>query len=269
MSRRGLHAWFRSGHQRWIVPAVGLLRRCGRSVLNVAFPPQCVNCGAQLSVEPATVALLCPPCRAELRPAMGPHCRKCGSLSVPGDVDSCPWCRQWRLHFDGAIPWGKYEGSLRETVLRMKRPRGEQMAQALGSLLAEMRREELAACTADLVVPMPMHWVRRWQRGTNSPERIAEALAHGLGLRAANRVLLRCRNTKRQPHLSPRQRFVNVRGAFAVRPGIDLRGQRILLVDDVLTTGASCSAAAQALKRAGAALVVAAIVARAEGAEPQ
>jgi len=110
---------------------------------------------------------------------------------------------------------------------------------------------------------VPMYWKRRLVRGTNSPEIIARSVAAGLGVKARGRLLVRCRNTLPQADLSPRHRFSNVKGAFRVRKHRDLDGARVLLVDDILTTGATCSEAARALKKAGAAVVAAAVVARA------
>lgn len=110
-----------------------------------------------------------------------------------------------------------------------------------------------------------MHWTRRVVRGTNSPEILAACVAKGLNLPLAMGVLRRRRNTELQPHLRPAERFANVRGAFEIGSEYDMAQARVLLVDDVLTTGATSSEAAKVLKRAGAAMVAVAVLARAEG----
>jgi predicted amidophosphoribosyltransferase len=107
--------------------------------------------------------------------------------------------------------------------------------------------------------------MRRLFRGTNSPEILAWRIAGQLGARVAPGMLFRSRNTLPQADLPPGKRFQNVRGAFGLRAGYDLRDRKVVLVDDVLTTGATCSEIAGVLKRAGAATVVAAVLARAEG----
>ena len=112
---------------------------------------------------------------------------------------------------------------------------------------------------------MPMHWTRRLQRGINSPEILAGCLARHLGIPLRRRLLVRCRRTFLQTEMSPPQRFRNVRAAFRVHKSPCLQGARVLLVDDILTTGATCSEAAKTLKKAGAAAVVVAVLARAQG----
>jgi ComF family protein len=147
----------------------------------------------------------------------------------------------------------------------MKRPSHGALSVAMGRLLAQRRRERLIEVQADVVIPIPMFWRRRLGRGTNSPEVLASCLGKSLGIPVRRRVLVRHRNTLPQADLSPSRRFQNVRGAFRVRRGDALKDARVLIVDDVLTTGATCSEAAKMLKQAGAAWVAVAVVARAQG----
>jgi ComF family protein len=137
----------------------------------------------------------------------------------------------------------------------------------MARLYAERRSNWLREAGADLVVPVPMHWARRFQRGVNSPELMARELARFLGVEVGLRALARRRRTAPQADLSPRQRFRNVRDAFRVRASYDIQGRSVLLVDDILTTGATSSEAARMLKEAGAARVVVAVLARAAGPE--
>lgn len=156
-----------------------------------------------------------------------------------------------------------YRGEVRRAVLRIKISGSHELAIALGQLLAEFHRPRLAEFRADVVAPIPMHWTRRLRRGTNSAETIAETLARELNLPFAPDLLIRKQNTKRQADLPPGQRFDNVRGAFRVGKGYDLKGLRVLVSDDILTTGATCSAAARELCSAGANEVAATTIARA------
>ena len=148
----------------------------------------------------------------------------------------------------------------------MKRPMHDALSVAMGRLLVERRRERLAGVRADVIVPIPMFWGRRLGRGKNSPELLAGCLAKSLGVPLRTTILVRRRNTLPQAGLAPSRRFENVRGAFRVRRPDAVKDARVLLVDDVLTTGATCSEAADVLKQAGAAMVAVAVVARAEGA---
>ncbi len=242
------------------------IRWCRRTLLNLLLPPCCVNC--QKEIPPSHEDLLfCEACRTVLGPPSWPHCGHCGG-SLPEaclTANDCLWCRRHPLRFDTVVPLGIYEGELRRAVLRMKHATGEALAVNMGRLLGHCRAEEIAAVHANIVVPIPMFWTRKLKHGINSAELLAEFLAHSVGIPYRRRVLARKRNTVRQMELPPRERFLNLRNAFRLRAGYDLRNARVLLVDDVLTTGATCSAAAETLKRAGADWVAVAVLARAEG----
>jgi ComF family protein len=147
----------------------------------------------------------------------------------------------------------------------MKRPTGEGLAIAVAHLLADHTGSQLVEFEPDVVVPIPMHWTRRLVRGTNSAETLAEVLARRGRLPIARRLLVRLRKTLPQFNLHPGERVRNIRGAFRVRAGYHLDAARVLLVDDILTTGATCSEASRVLLAAGAAQTTVAVVARAEG----
>lgn len=220
---------------------------------------------------------MCVDCCRRCAPAGRKTCGRCGANlsrfspaesetveTAPSAAD-CPLCRRHRLWFDRVTSLGDYEEDLRQNVLRMKRPEGESVAASMAQLLSTQRREQIQQFAPDLLVPIPMHWMRRLARRTNSAEVVAEHLGRALQVRVARRVLARSRNTLPQKDLSPNSRFRNVRGSFRVRRGYDIRGARVALVDDILTTGATCSEAAKMLKEAGAQDVAAIVVARAIG----
>jgi predicted amidophosphoribosyltransferase len=133
---------------------------------------------------------------------------------------------------------------------------------AMAEMLWQQRHEKLLAAGPDLVAPVPMHWSRRFVRGTNSATLLAEVTARRMKIPAVLRLIKRLRNTPPQFTVPPYRRAKNVRRAFLVRPRPLLKGAHVLLVDDVLTTGATCSEAARTLKAAGASRVTVAVIAR-------
>jgi ComF family protein len=150
---------------------------------------------------------------------------------------------------------------MREAVLRIKRPGGETLAEALGTIFADTHHERLLATKPDCVVPVPLHWRRWWERRYNQAESIARGLSGVLNLPLHARAVRRVRHTAMQTAVTAEERRRNVADAFRPRPLARLQGVRVLLVDDVLTTGATADAAAHALRAGGAAQVAVAVLA--------
>jgi ComF family protein len=146
-------------------------------------------------------------------------------------------------------------------ILRLKHSTGEELAELLGDLWAEHDAARLAQLGIEIVIPVPLHWWRQWVRGYNQSEALARALACKLGRPCRTNWLRRIRNTPQQTRQTPSGRLVNVKGAFKSSPATNLKGKSILLVDDVFTTGSTCSEAAHVLRTAGAARVVVAVLA--------
>jgi ComF family protein len=247
---------------RWPTPVAGWCR----VGLNLLFPARCVRCDADMESLTHGVPL-CEGCCSTLGPEAWQYCSRCGAEwnATNGQCGSCREEQGRRRWYDQVVPLGAYRDELRETVLRMKRRSGDGLSAAVAGLYLERRAETLASLEPDVAVAVPMYWRRRLARGTNSAEILARYLAQGLGVTLAPGMLVRCRNTLPQADLSPSRRFLNVRGAFRLRPGYDIRGARVVLVDDILTTGATCNEISGLLKRAGVATIVAAVIARAEG----
>jgi ComF family protein len=164
------------------------------------------------------------------------------------DHGVCRLCRSGARGFDAAYCFGAYEGTLRQLIHLFKYKRMKPLAKELSAQLARaLPRDQ----RFDIVVPMPLHWRRHWQRGFNQSELLARATARRSGIRMVNAVR-RTRATATQAGLSNAKRRENVAGAFRVKNRGLVEGLRILLIDDVMTTGATASACALALKRAGA-----------------
>jgi ComF family protein len=232
-----------------------------QGLLQLVYPSTCFACGRAMSVEQA---YFCADCRSALTTDPLPYCPRCAAtvgpyVPLPG---GCNACRNQSFHFACAVRLGPYDGVLRQTILRLKHATGEGLAEMLGELWASHLEKRLRGLEADAIVPVPLHWWRRWTRGYNQSEVLARAIACHLGVPCQPRWLRRIRNTPRQVGQSTTARRENVRKAFAACAQKELRGKTILLVDDVLTTGSTANDAARALRAAGAARVVVAVLAR-------
>lgn len=236
------------------------LARAWFAVTDLIWPRTCLVCDEPLD-EPGEWCV-CPACTSAI--TTDPHavCPRCASTVGPHtDLSAgCHRCRGERYRFSTVTRLGVYDGSLRTAVLRAKMPSGDGLAEILGTLFARNCREQLLARGPQLVVPVPLHWTRWWDRRHNQAEGIARGLAWELGLPMARRLLRRVRGTPKQSTLTPADRRRNLVGAFRPRTGANVKGLRVLLVDDVLTTGATADAAAVAVRAAEAAQVHVAVL---------
>lgn len=240
----------------------GVIRAAGKAfcgLFNLVFPDECRVCGETLR-EVSRIPV-CSRCLREPAPMRAEFfcvaCRTPFLNRFPLDESGrCALCRAGHIGFDEAYSYGSYEGALRKLIHVFKYDGVQPLKRPLGNFLsiALPREREF-----DLIVPMPLHWRRRWQRRFNQSELLAREIARRWGAPVRN-VVRRKRPTRPQAGLTRAKRRANVRGAFDVKTS--LQGLRVLLVDDVLTTGASASACARALKRAGAAHVTLLALAR-------
>jgi ComF family protein len=234
-----------------------------QSAGSLAFPWSCVVCGGDGENGP-----FCPDCRRELIEAVGTVCPRCGAPVGPyARLDQgCSECRGHRLGFDAVVALGPYQGPIRTLCLALKQERNAWLARWLVDLWVEARAAALPIEPGETirVVPVPLHWWRRWCRGYDQAETLARHLARRLGL-ATCHALRRVKPTTKLAGLGRTARRKAMKGAFRTRVGASatLAGQTILLVDDILTTGATCGIAARVLKRAGARRVLVAVIGRA------
>ena len=251
----------------WLRPCRTALAAVGDTIC----PPVCLICGA----DEAVAGQLCDRCRGRIVRTARQQCPRCGVFhdrptdwldpgptpleSLARDLTSVCRARRPVRRF---TTLGVYAGPLRAAVIACKVRRGELLAQGLGTMLGRLVRDAADPAGAgadgalpDVIVPMPMFWLRRWWRGTSGVETVAEHVAAELGRPVLRRALTMTRWTDKQGTLSRSRRRRNVRDAFAVRRPEAVRGRTVLLVDDVITTGATVGEATAALLTAGAAAV--------------
>ena len=222
--------------------------------LDALLPPRCVGCGRR-------GAEVCERCIEAMRP-LGPNvCPRCGMPSAGGRV--CRRCVGRETPLRAVLAHYPFEGAIRAAILAFKYRARTRLARFLSSALdAALVTRPL---TVDLVVPVPLTRRRQQTRGFNQAELLAAPLAARHGWELAPDALERVRETARQTELPARERLRNVAGAFAVAQPQRLARKRVLLVDDVCTTGATLAACAGPLLEAGAEGVWGIVVARDTG----
>ena len=219
---------------------------------------------------PGTV---CPSCTRDLT-ADGGRCLRCGELGAAGNAeagaasgtegcpgDACRRCRGRWVAWDGITVLAGYGDPLRQSILRGKRPGGDDVSRALATLLVDKHRGTFTGWRIDGVVPVPMHWLRRAARGTSAADEIARRVARLLGVPLVA-ALSRQTATRMQNELPVQERPGNVEKAFRLRRAV--AGRRLLLVDDVVTTGATFTACRRTLAAGNATAVFVAAIAKAD-----
>lgn len=226
------------------------LRQAGLALLDLLFPPRCAGCGR-------IGALFCSACQAAIEPIPRPVCRRCGHPYAGTDL--CPECQRSASHLDAITSTALFGGPLRGAIHNFKYSNGQALAPILGARLATTWHEQ--GLSADLIIPVPLHADRQRERGYNQAALLARILASAVGVPITEEAVVRQKATRQQVLLSAAERRENVKDAFVCRGGV--AGRRIMLVDDVCTTGSTLEACAAALRAAGAASVAALTLARA------
>jgi ComF family protein len=247
------------------VAVLSALRNACDALASVVFPAPCLICASTL--DTASRVPICTKCLSSFEEISGPLCVCCGRpiiSTVAADflVVQCRLCRAKTFGFDTARSFALYNESMVRAILLLKHqgvgPLGVWFADRLNELI--LRMPECA--NADVIVPVPMHPARLRERGYNQAELIAQPLARRLKLRVKPFLLVRTKPRPDKLRMTRHERWATVKGAYVAREGIRVDKLHILLVDDVMTTGATLDACSRALRKAGAARVTALTVAR-------
>lgn len=224
----------------------GGVSRLGDALLDFVYPPHCPVCVAWLPPDGRQV--ICMACADALAQDAGPRCRRC---SAPVDSAchgaACTNCDHWQAtEFSRALVLADFRDVAHDAIHHLKFSGIKQIGCFLGGCIATYKPFEQHLSSLDVLIPVPLHPARQRQRGFNQASEIARGLGSVLGVPIDERTLRRVRSTRQQARLDAATRLDNVMGAFVA--GRPLRAQRVGLVDDVMTTGATMSACATALR---------------------
>jgi ComF family protein len=242
-----------------VLAALTAIRKIPAALFSFTFPDECRICDAPLT-ELSRIPV-CSRCLNKPKPLSAEYaCARCQTPFLnrfPLDEQGlCTVCRLGAQTYDACFSFGSFEDELRDLIHLLKYGRVQTVARPLGKLLsAVVPRDQVF----DAIVPMPLHWRKRWQRGFNQAELLAQELSRRTGI-PVRKLVRRIKNTSAQAGLTSAKRRANMSMAFRTTRPLD--GQRLILLDDVLTTGSTAASCARALKRAGASYVAMVTVAR-------
>jgi competence protein ComFC len=231
-----------------------MLRRFLQSLKDILYPKTCLACNSKVS-KVIDEELICKKCYNEIKINLPPFCFACGRHLAKNNLNKniCPACVRNRLHFDRAFSPCVYDGITKKLIHEFKYKGKDNLGRPLSKIMIDFIKEyNLPVNYIDFIIPMPLHKTKLREREFNQAEILSMHIAKEFGKNLAGKVLLRHRLTKTQTELKNKERFLNVAGSFSVDCRLNLEKKNLLLVDDVLTTGATASEAALALKNAGA-----------------
>jgi ComF family protein len=234
-----------------------MLRRILRGLTDIAYPKICLSCKSKLDAN-STDDYICKACRLKIKRNMPPFCLSCGRHLEKGNRNKsiCPACLKRSLSFDRAFSPCLYEGIIKELIHEFKYKNKSHLGKPLSGIMTDFIKEyDLPINYLDLIIPMPLHKTRLREREFNQAEILSRHIASEFNREMAPGALIRHRLTKTQTELPLNQRYLNVKDSFSVTDNCNLKNKNVLLVDDVLTTGATSSEAAYAIKKSGANIV--------------
>jgi competence protein ComFC len=228
---------------------------CG--LADLVYPKICVVCKNKLK-ETSVANLVCLGCWDKIKKNRPPFCRRCGrgleKKSLAKNI--CVSCLRKPLEFDRAFAPCVYEGTLKELIHQFKYNNRDYLGAVLAKFMVDfIRQYDIPMDYLDLIIPVPLHAARLREREFNQAQILSDHIAAAFGKKVLNNTLVRQRYTKTQTELKDAERFSNVKESFTLKDAQAVKSKNILLVDDVLTTGATSSEAALALKTAGANII--------------
>lgn len=219
-----------------------------QKLISFVFQPICCICDKTVREPTAGVAMsiapmICRRCHEEITGAGFPRCNFCGAFIRTAQNpfgERCHACHSLKSPLESTISLGDYGGRLQQTIIEIKSKSNDVKARQLGMLLGDRFAQSKLPRKIDLVIPVPSHWRRRVSRGGfHVADVISEGFCAMTGIARSQRAMKSVRNTEKQSKLRPGQRMANVRAAFALRPGFEVRRLRVLMIDDVMTSGAT------------------------------
>lgn len=227
-------------------------------LIEIIYPKACVACKSKLKGKSAVNDLICVPCWDKIARNIPPFCYRCGRHLERRSLNKhvCPACVKKTLHFDRAFSPCVYDGVIKELIHIFKYRSKDYLGQPLSMLMIEFIKEyDVPLNFIDFIIPIPLHKTRFREREFNQAQILSSHIAREFKKDTLDGVLIRHNQTKTQTDLDHQERFMNIRGSLSLTDKKEIKGKNILLVDDVLTSGATSSEAASVLKDAGAGIV--------------
>ena len=235
------------------------MRSMGNVLLNLIYPLRCPLCRRFLDASGG--GYFCPRCSAKIKMLTPSTCRGCAKPFFEKE-SFCLECRDRKFYYEKVVAAAIYDGVIRRSIHLLKYARKTALAKPLGALLTERVSRLDRVDQIDLAMPVPLHKRQLRRRGFNQAEILSRSCGQRLAIPVSTGNLIKTKSTLSQSVLKRDERFKNIEGAFLVKKPSDIKGKNILLIDDVLTTGATLNECARTLKRAGAEKIIAMAIAR-------
>ncbi|MBI4706333.1 MAG: ComF family protein [Candidatus Omnitrophica bacterium] len=241
-----------------------MLRNIFNGLTDLIYPKTCLACKKKFTTGnnpgKALDNFICGPCRKNILVNLPPFCSSCGRQLDKKNYskNTCGQCQRKIFHFDRAFSPCSYTGTIKELIHEFKYRNKDHLADGLGKLMTNFIKEyNLPISYIDFIIPVPLYETKLREREFNQAHLLAKIIADEFNKDILTDVILRSRNTGTQTELDHNQRFNNVKGCFTFTNKRDIRGKNILLIDDVLTSGATASEASRPLKESGANVIFA------------
>lgn len=222
--------------------------------LDLFYPRTCLHCDR--SLNDSYELYICEDCKKQIRHVRDHACVRCGASLGPhvksAEKEGCLFCKGRYLPFNTLTSLTYYDGVIKTLIHKFKYSRQKFLLSVLNDMVTTNEKiKEIIPCV-DVIVPVPLHWLKKLRRGFNQSELLSIGIQKHFLKPISKNNLCRIKNTESQTHLTKRQRRLNIRNAFFVKDPKLFKGKKILLVDDVLTTGVTASECSKKLKKAGA-----------------